>query len=106
MLVQNPKKLERHSKLCLLVGYPKKTKDGLFYDPQENRVFVSTNATFLEEDHVRNHQPRSKLVLSEISKEATDKTKEVVDQAGPSTRVVDEAGTCGQSHPSQELRIS
>ena len=39
-----------------------------------HRVFVSTNATFLEKDHVRNHQPRSKLVLSEISKEATDKT--------------------------------
>ena len=80
-------------------------KGGLFYDPQENKVFVSTNATFLEEDHARNHQPRSKLVLSEISKEATDQTKRVVDQAGPSTRVVDGAGTSGQSHPSQQLRM-
>ena len=62
-----------------------------------------TNATFLEEDHVRNHQPRSKLVLSEISKEATNKTKRVVDQVGPSTRVVDGVDTSGQSHPSQEL---
>ena len=70
-----PKKLERHSKLCLFVGYPKEMKCGMFYDPQENRMFVSTNATFLEEDHVRNHQPRNKLVLSEISKEATDKNK-------------------------------
>ena len=78
VLVQNLKKLERRLKLCLFVGNPKETKCGLFYDPQENRVFVSTNATFLEEHHVKNHQPRSKLVLSEISKEATDKTKRVV----------------------------
>ena len=68
-------------------------------------MFVSTNATFFEEDHVRNHQPRSKLVLSEISKEATDKTTRVVDQAGSSTRVVDGADTSCQSHPSQELRM-
>ena len=100
VLVQNLKKLERRSKLCLFVGYPIKTKGGLFYDPQENKVFVSTNATFLEEDHVRNHQPRSKLVLSEISKETTDKTTRVVDQAGPSTRVGDGADTSGQSHSS------
>ena len=33
VLVQNPKKLERRSKLCLFVGYPKETKGGLFYDP-------------------------------------------------------------------------
>ena len=33
VLVQNPKKLERRSKLCLLVGYPKETKGSLFYDP-------------------------------------------------------------------------
>ena len=103
MLVQNPKKLEHRSKLCLFVGFPKETKRGLFYDPQENRVFISTNATFLGEDHVRNHQPRSKLVLSEISKEATDKTIRVVDQAGSSTRVVDGAGTSGQSF--SRLRI-
>ena len=100
MLLQTPKKLKRHLKLCLFVGYPKETKGGFFYDPQENKVFVSTNATFLEEDHVRNHQPRSKLVLSEISKNATDRTTRVGDQAGPSTRVVDGAGTSGQSHSS------
>ena len=105
VLVQNSKKLERRSKLCLFIGYPKETKGDLFYDPQENRVFVSTNATFLEEDHVRNHQPSSKVVLSEIFKETTDKTTRVVDQAGPSTRVVNGARTSSQSHPSQELRM-
>ncbi|KAA0066471.1 gag/pol protein [Cucumis melo var. makuwa] len=63
-------------------------RSGLFFNPQENRVFVSTNATFLEEDHVRDHKPRSKLVLNE----ATDKSIRVVDEVGPLSRV-DETNT-------------
>ena len=55
VLVQNSKKLEHRSKLCIFVGYPKESRGGLFYDPQDNKVFVSTNATFLEEDHIKNH---------------------------------------------------
>ena len=119
MLVANPKKLDSRSKLCLFVGYTKETRGGYFFDPKENKVFVSTNATFLEEDHVREHKPRSKIVLSELSGEATNSSPRVVDEAGPSTRVVDEpvseAGpstrvidepsTSGQAHPSQELRM-
>ncbi|KAA0037569.1 gag/pol protein [Cucumis melo var. makuwa] len=42
VLVQNPKNLERRLKLCLFVGYPKESKGGLFYDPQENRPSSST----------------------------------------------------------------
>ena len=94
MLVQDPKKLEFRSKLCLFVGYPKETKGGLFYDPQGNRVLVSTNATFLEKDHIRDHQSHSKLVLSEISKETTNKSTRVVDKVDPSSRIVD------RTHPS------
>ena len=56
-----------------------------------------TNATFLEEDHIRDHQPRSKLVLKEISKSAIDKPSS-------STKVVDKTRKSGQSHPSQQLR--
>ncbi|KAL0534679.1 hypothetical protein IC582_028970 [Cucumis melo] len=89
VLVTNPKKLEPRSRLCQFVGYPK-----------ENRVFVLTNATFLEEDHMRDHKPRSKLVLNE----ATDESTRVVDEVGPSSRV-DETTTSGQSHPSQSLRM-
>ncbi|KAA0066736.1 gag/pol protein [Cucumis melo var. makuwa] len=88
MLVTNPKKLEPRLRLCQFVGYPKETRSGLFFDPQENRVFVSTNATFLEEDHMRDHKPRSKLVLNE----ATDESTRVVDEVGPSSRV-DETAT-------------
>ncbi|TYK05792.1 gag/pol protein [Cucumis melo var. makuwa] len=72
----------------------------LFFDPQENRVFVSKNATFLKEDHMRDHKPRGKLVLNE----ATDESTRVVDEVGPSSRV-DETITSGQSHPSQSLRM-
>ncbi|KAA0059681.1 gag/pol protein [Cucumis melo var. makuwa] len=97
VLVQNPKKLEHRSKLCLFVGYPKESRGGLFYDPQENKVFVSTNSIFLEEDHIRDHQARSKLVLNEIFKSATNKSSS-------STKVVDKTKVSGQTHPSQELR--
>ncbi|TYJ98102.1 gag/pol protein [Cucumis melo var. makuwa] len=78
-------------------GYPKESKDGLFYDPQENKVFVSTNATFLEEEHIRNHQTRSKLVLEEISKNTTDRPSS-------STKLVDKTRNIGQTHPSQKFR--
>ncbi|KAA0032888.1 gag/pol protein [Cucumis melo var. makuwa] len=69
----------------------------MFYDPQENKVFVLINATFLEEDHIKDHQPRSKLVLNEISKSATAKPSS-------STKVVDKTKISGKTHPSQELR--
>ena len=71
-VVQNPKRLEHCSKLCLFVGYPKESRGGLFYDSQNNKVFVSRNATFLKIDNIKDHRPRSKLVLNEISKDAKD----------------------------------
>ncbi|TYK08875.1 gag/pol protein [Cucumis melo var. makuwa] len=83
VLVTNHKKLEPRSRLCQFVGYPKETRGGLFFDPQENRVFISTNATFLEEDHMRDHKPRSKLVLNET----TDESTRVVDEVGPPSSV-------------------
>ncbi|KAA0051846.1 retrotransposon protein, putative, Ty1-copia subclass [Cucumis melo var. makuwa] len=42
-------------------GYPKGTRGGYFYDSKDNKVLVSTNATFLEEEHIREHKPRSKI---------------------------------------------
>ncbi|KAA0045201.1 gag/pol protein [Cucumis melo var. makuwa] len=78
-------------------GYPKELRGGIFYDPQENKVIVSTNATLLEEDHIRDHQPCSKLVSNKISKNTTNKPSS-------STKVVDKTRKSGQSHPSQELK--
>ena len=75
------------------------SRGGLFCNPQDNKVFVSTNATFLEEGHIKNYQPRSKLVLSEISTNATN-------IPSSSTKVVDKTWKSVQSHPFQELRES
>ena len=99
MLLTNPKKLEPCSRLCQFVGYLKETRGGLFFDPQENKVFVSTNNTFLKEDHMRDHKPQSKIVLNEATEEST----RVVDETGPSSKVNEGANTSSQSHPSQSL---
>ena len=52
--------------MCLFVGYPKKTRGGFFYSPDDNKVFVLKNATFLEEDYMREFNPRSKMLLEEL----------------------------------------
>ncbi|KAA0034863.1 gag/pol protein [Cucumis melo var. makuwa] len=96
VLETNPKKLEPRSKLCLFVGYPKGTRDGYFYGLKDNKVFVSTNATFLEEDHIREYKPRSKIVLNELSNESTELSTRVVEEPSTLARVV---------HVSSSIRI-
>ena len=59
-------KLEPCSELCLFVGYPKGTRGGLFYSPEEKKVFVSTNAIFLEHDYMTNYKPRSKVIIKKL----------------------------------------
>lgn len=58
-----------------------------------NKLFVPTNATFLGEDHMKNYQPRSKLVLNNIFVKATDKSTKVFYKVGPSAKVVDVVST-------------
>ena len=50
----------------MFLGYSKESKGYLFYNHKDNKVFVSTNAKFLEKDFVNNFNPRSKVVLAEI----------------------------------------
>ena len=64
VLKGKPDKLEPKSKVCLLVGYPKETRGYLFYSHKDNKVFVSKNAKFLENDYMNNFTPRSKVVLA------------------------------------------
>ncbi|XP_075499086.1 uncharacterized protein LOC142537461 [Primulina tabacum] len=59
-------KLEPRSEVCIFVGYPKGTRGGLFYNATENKVFLSTNATFLEHKYIADFKPRSKVVLEEL----------------------------------------
>ena len=54
-------KIESQSETCLFVGNPKGTKGYYFYSPSENKVFVSTNANFLEEDYMNIFVPRVEL---------------------------------------------
>jgi hypothetical protein len=41
-------KLEFETEAYLFVGYPKGTQGYLFYSHKDNKVFVTTNARFLE----------------------------------------------------------
>ena len=59
-------KLEAKTKVCMFLGYSKETKGYLLYNHKENKVFVSTNAKFWEDDYVNNFNPRSKVVLAEL----------------------------------------
>ncbi|KAL6321991.1 hypothetical protein AAG906_035911 [Vitis piasezkii] len=54
--------------------YPKGTRGGLFYSAQDNKVFVSTNATFLEYNYMADFKPRSKVVLEELLRQRKETT--------------------------------
>ena len=66
MLKGKSNKLEVKTEVCMILGYSKETKGYLFYNHKDNKVFVSTNAKFLEDDYVNNFNPRSKVVLAEL----------------------------------------
>ena len=52
--------------MVFFVGYPKGTVGGLFYSHKDDKVFVSTNAKFLENDYMNDYTPRSRVVLAEM----------------------------------------
>ena len=87
-------KLEPKSVVCLFVGYSKETRGGYFYSPKDNKVFVSTNATFLEDNYISDHKPHSKIVLNEL---------EPGESSSQSTRVVDPLTSESQMIPSQDI---
>ena len=53
--------------MCMFIDYPKETRFGIFYNPEEKKVIVSTHTTFLEEDYMNNFKHRSKVVLEELN---------------------------------------
>ena len=65
-------KLETRSEVCYFIGYPKGTYGWYFYDLREQKVFVSANAIFLEDDYIMNHKPKERIVLEEIMGEPSD----------------------------------
>ncbi|WRX12996.1 Integrase [Theobroma cacao] len=59
-------KLEARSEKCKFVGYPKETHEYYFYNPIEQKVFVSRHATFLEKVLLNERASGSKVVLEEV----------------------------------------
>ena len=51
------------------MGYPKGTKGYYFYSLSDLKVFVSTNAKFLEKDYMNEFIPKSRIVLNEMSED-------------------------------------
>ena len=56
-------KLQSKTEVVLFVGYPKGTVGGLFYSHKNNKVFVSTNAKFLENDYMNDYTPKTRVVF-------------------------------------------
>ena len=50
--------MDEKSEFCLFVGYPKGTRGYYFYNKFDMKVFVSTNAKFMEEEYIMNHTVR------------------------------------------------
>ena len=67
MLKGKSDKLQSKTEVVFFVGYPKGTVGGLFYSHKDNKVFVSTNAKFLENDYMNDYTPKSRVVLAEMN---------------------------------------
>ena len=59
-------KLEAKSNKCLFVGYPKETIEYYFYNPLEQKVFVSKHAIFLEKGFLLEEASESKIELGKV----------------------------------------
>ena len=91
MLKGKTDKLEPRTEVCFLVGYLRGTKGGLFYSPKDQKVIVSTNARFLEEDYVMNHEPISRIVLEKLRGDRPVQTSliPIVQEETPQESVLD-----------------
>ena len=85
-------KLDSRTEVCLFIGHPKGTRGGIFYNPRDKKVFVSTHVTFLEYEYINDFRPRSKVLLEDVleNKSQDDMTRVVnKDTDSMTTRVVD-----------------
>ena len=48
------------------MGYPKEKKGCYFYNPSENKVFVTRNGIFLEKEFISERTSGSKVHLEEV----------------------------------------
>ena len=82
MLKGKSDKLQSKTEVIFFVGYPKGIVGGLFYSHKNNKVFVSTNAKFLENDYLNDYTPRSRVVLTKmnelVNEQPMDETRDDV----------------------------
>ena len=65
-------KLETRSEVCYFIGYPKVTYGWYFYDSREQKLFVSINTIFLEDNYIMNRKPKGRIDLEEVMGEPSD----------------------------------
>ena len=62
----DPDKLESRIKKYRFVGYPKQTFGYYFYQPFEQRVFVTKRAVFLKKEYLLQEDNENKIDLEEV----------------------------------------
>ncbi|KAL0400339.1 UNVERIFIED_CONTAM: hypothetical protein Sradi_2377200 [Sesamum radiatum] len=67
-------KLDSRSSLCRFIGYPKEIVGYYFYDPAEQKVFISRNAVFLEKDFSSDSRHYEVLIEESSEKPQHDST--------------------------------
>ena len=85
-------KLDSRKVVCLFISYPKGRMRGIFDNPREKKVFMSTHAAFLKSEYMNDFKHHSKLLLEEISeKKSLDDSTRFVGKGIDSltTRVID-----------------
>ena len=83
MLNKQADKLESRSEVMLFIGYPKETNGSYFYDPKDQKIVVSTNSRFLEEDYISNHKSRVEIILEELQGDPEPLRQPVVPDSVP-----------------------
>ena len=73
----------------MFIGYPRGSKAYEFYSLRDQKVIVSTHATFLEEDFVMNHKSNSEVALEEL----TSVTSSINEEHVPSVSTIPEIST-------------
>ena len=71
MLKPKVDKLELRLKLCQFVGYPRGTRGYYFYSQVDQKVFVHTNAIFMEYDCMMSNNVKSEVDLRNLDKYPT-----------------------------------
>ena len=84
-------KLELRTNVYFFVRYPRGMKCDLFYCPMNQKVIVSTNALFLEENYVINYKLKNRIILEELRGNRLTRTSSIpiVQEEEAQDRVID-----------------